>query len=341
MKANRTVLITGISGFIAKHCAIELLNHGYEVRGSIRSLARSEDVRATLSRHADASRVTFVEADLMTDSGWGKAVDSIDSVLHVASPFTVEQPKDENEMIRPAVDGTMRVLRAAGQAAVKRFVQTSSSLAITAGHPSNRTAPITEADWSVLEAPGINPYTKSKTLAERAARDHMAKSKSGMHYCSVNPGFVLGPLLDRDIGASGEAIRMFLAGKYPGAPKLAFPVVDVRDVALMHRLALETTEPSGGRYMGLSEVASFIEVLRPIKETLGSAARKVPRFELPNALVRMVALFDPAVRGFVHELGLRPVIDNTRTRKALGMEFRPVTESAPAMAKSIFALGLV
>jgi dihydroflavonol-4-reductase len=337
---NKLILITGISGFIAKHCAVELLRHGYRVRGTLRGLSKASEVRATLAKHAGSADIEFVEADLGSDNGWDAAAKGVHGVLHVASPFPVAQPKDENELIRPAVDGTMRVLNAAIANGAERFVQTSSSVAVMYGHPKDRTAAFTESDWSNLDGAGISAYAKSKTLAERAAREHIALTKPDMHYSTVNPGFVLGPLLDRDMGTSGEVIRMFLKGKYPGCPKLSFATVDVRDIAKMHRLALETTEPGGGRYIGVSETAWFIDMMRPIKAKLGNAARKVPGRELPNFMIRLIGIFDPAARGIVPELGHFMTMDNSHTRKALGMEFIPVSESAPAMAQSLVDLGL-
>jgi dihydroflavonol-4-reductase len=337
---GKLILVTGISGFIAKHCAVELLRRGYRVRGTLRSLAKADEVSATLARHADKAEISFVEADLLSDKGWDEAVMGAYGVLHVASPFPVAQPKDESELIRPAVDGTMRVLSAAIASGVARFVQTSSSVAVMYGHSSERSAAFTEDDWSNLDGPGISAYAKSKTLAERAAREHIAREKPDLHYSTINPGFVLGPLLDRDMGASVEVIQMFLKGKYPGCPKLSFATVDVRDIARMHRLALETTEPSGGRYVGVAETSWFIDMMRPIKAKLGEAARKVPARELPNFMIRLIGVFDPAARGIVPELGHFVKVDNSRTRTALALEFIPVTESAPAMAQSLVDLGL-
>ena len=338
---DEIVLITGISGFIAKHCAIDLLQHGYRVRGTVRSKAKSDEVKATLNQHCDTSKLEFVQADLMSDKGWDAAMQGVWGVLHVASPFPLNEPKDPEELIRPAVDGTMRVLKAAVAAQVPRFVQTSSTVAVAFGHPKERTAPFTEDDWTVVDNPGVSSYGRSKTLAERAARDFMAKEHPAMHYATVNPGFVLGPLLDRDMGSSGEAIQMFLRGKYPGCPKLAFPVVDVRDVAKMHRLALETSEPSGGRYLGVSGTAWFLDMMRPIKSHLGAKAKKVPSFELPNFMIHLVALVDPTARAILPDLGLYPRVDNGRTRRALKMDFIGVEQSAPAMAQSLVDLGLV
>ncbi len=337
---EKTILVTGISGFIAKHCALDLLRHGYRVRGTVRSLSKAEAVKATLAPLCDISKLEFVEADLLSDQGWDAALQGVHGVQHLASPFILNEPKDPDELIRPAVDGTLRVLKAAVAANVQRFVQTSSMAAVMYGHPKTRTAPFTEEDWTQLDGPRVSSYTRSKTLSERAARDFMAQSSTTMHYASINPGLVLGPLLDRDMGGSAEVIQMFLRGKYPGCAKLSFAVVDVRDVAQMHRLALETPEPSGGRYMAASGSAWFLDMMRPIKARLGSKARKVPGFELPNFMIHLVALFDPTARTILPDLGREARFDNGRTRKALGMEFIGVEESAPAMASSLVNLGL-
>jgi dihydroflavonol-4-reductase len=339
--AEKTILVTGISGFIAKHCALDLLQHGYRVRGTVRSLDKAEEVKATLGRQCDTSRLEFVQADLLSDAGWDAAMQGVTGVLHLASPFILNEPKDPEELIRPAVDGTLRVLKAAVAAKVERFVQTSSMAAVMYGHPKERTAPFTEDDWTVLDGPGVSSYTRSKTLSERAARDFMAKRKPAMHYASINPGLVLGPLLDRDIGGSAEVIQMFLRGKYPGCPKLSFAVVDVRDVAKMHRLALETTEPTGGRYIAASGAAWFVDMMRPIKARLGARASKVPRFELPNFMIHLVALIDPTARNILPDLGVEVRLDTGRTREALGIEFIGVEESAPAMAQSLVNLSLI
>jgi dihydroflavonol-4-reductase len=339
--SDELILLTGISGFIAKHCAVEMLAAGYRVRGTVRDMAKADKVRATLVQCCDVSKLEFVVADLMSDAGWDEALSGVHGVLHVASPFVIETPKDENELIRPAVEGTMRVLKAAIAAGAKRFVQTSSVAAIMAGHGHERTKPFMEDDWTNLEGGHVSAYEKSKTLAERAARDYVAQTKADIHYASVNPGFVLGPLLDSDYGASASVIQMFLRGKYPGCPALSFPSVDVRDVAKMHRLALETSEPSGGRYVGVSESAWFVDMMRPIKARLGADAKKVPTFQLPNFVIKLIAIFDPAARSIVPELGRMVQVDNSRTKKALGIEFIPVSQSAPAMARSLVAHGLV
>lgn len=338
--AERCVLITGISGFIAKHCAAEMLKAGYRVRGTTRSISSHDAVRATLAGQADVTALELVEADLLADSGWPAAVTGCDAVLHVASPFPSKQPKDENVLIRPAVEGSLRVLRAAAAASVRKFVQTSSAVAVMYGHSREHTAPFTEDDWTDVTGPGVTPYAKSKTLAERAAREFVADDRSGMRYASVNPGFVLGPVLDRDVGASAEIIQMFLKGKYPACPRISFPCVDVRDVARMHRLALEADAPSGARYLAVSESLWMLDMALAIRAALGPDARKVPSRPMPDWAMRLVAVFDPVARQAVPDLGRWYGFDNSRTRQALGMSFIPAGDAAAAMAGSLLRLGV-
>jgi dihydroflavonol-4-reductase len=338
---QQMVLVTGISGFIARHCAVDLLNAGYSVRGTVRSLQRAGEVKASLAGHADVTRLEFAAADLEAEAGWDAALAGCAHVLHVASPFPAEQPKDEQELIRPAVQGTLRVLRAAVGAGVQRFVQTSSLAAVMYGHPRDRVAPFTEADWTRVDAPGVTAYAKSKTLAEHAARELVERERPAVHYSSVNPGLVLGPVLDRDIGTSADLIRLFLKGKYPGAPRMSIPVVDVRDVARMHRLALETAAPSGGRYLGAADSLWLLQIAAAIRERLGPAARKVPTRVLPDWAVRLAGIFDPAARLAVPELGKDVHVDNSLTRRTLGIEFIAAPEAAAAMARSLVDLKLV
>jgi dihydroflavonol-4-reductase len=332
------VLVTGISGFIARQCAIELLTHGYAVRGTVRSLKRGDELRGSLAAHADIAALDLVEADLMSDSGWDNAMAGCDHVLHLASPFPIAQPKDEKELIRPAVEGTLRVLDAAIRHKIKRFVQTSSTVAIAYGHGHDRTAPFTEADWSDLNGPGITAYARSKTLAERAARDRIAATQPELHFSTINPGLVLGPLSSAEFGSSVEVIQMIMSGKYPGMPRLMFPVVDVRDIALMHRLALETTAPTGGRYMGVADTVWMIDMARALKAELGDGARKVPTRALPDWVVRIVALFDAGARSTLGDLGKPLAVNTSVTRNALGFEFRSARDAIVATGKSLVQL---
>jgi dihydroflavonol-4-reductase len=266
----------------------------------------------------------------------------IENVAHLASPFPMGEPKDENELIRPAVDGTLRVLKAANETGVKRFVQTSSLAAIAYGHGDSRTTPYTEADWSNLDGPGIGAYIKSKTLAERAGRDFMVSSGSRMHYSTVNPGLVLGPLLDRNFGTSVEIIRLLLAGKYPGTPKVMMSVVDVRDVATLHLKAMETKQPSGGRYIAVDRYMWLNEISQSLRDGLGAEASKAPKHELPNFVTRLVALFDARPRAILHELGKVHSIDNSLTRKALNFpNFISAEEATIASGRSLIDMKLV
>jgi dihydroflavonol-4-reductase len=338
--SDRRVLITGISGFIARQCALEMLGAGYLVRGTTRSRATHDSVRGSIGEHRDVARLELVEADLTADEGWREAVAGCSAVLHVASPFPSKQPKDENVLIRPAVEGSLRVLRAASAAGVQHFVQTSSTAAVMYGHQPGRSEPFTEADWTVPDAPGVTAYSKSKTLAERAARDFIAGDRSGMRYASVNPGFVLGPALDRDVGTSAEIVQLFLKGKYPACPRISFPCVDVRDVARLHRLAIEVDAPSGARYLGVAGSLWMLEMALAIRAALGPAARKVPSRPMPDWAMRLVAIFDPVARQAVPDLGRWFAFDNTRTRQALGMNFIPAGDAAAAMAESLVRLGL-
>jgi len=335
------VLLTGISGFIAKHCAVELLAQGYAVRGTVRSLQNAAQVADTLASHVDVSRLEFAQADLESEAGWGEAAADCAWVLHVASPFPASPPRDPQALIRPAVQGTLRVLRAATAAGAERFVQTSSVAAVMHGHPRSRSAPFTESDWTDADSPDVSAYAKSKTLAERAARDFVARHAPQLHYSSVNPGFVLGPLLDRNLGASAQIIRMFLKGKYPGTPRLSFPTVDVRDVAHMHRLALETDAASGGRYLCAAERMWMIDLARALRAGLGARARKVPSRELPDWVVRLVGLVDATARQTIPDLGKDMRVDDSLTRRALGMTYIPGAEAAAAMGRSLVELKLV
>jgi dihydroflavonol-4-reductase len=339
--AGQLILVTGISGFIGKHCALELLNHGYKVRGTVRNLDKAEQVKSILAKHCDVSALEFVATDLMSDDNWPAAMQNVYGVLHVASPVAVAQPKDPEELIQPARQGTMRAIRSAAEAGVKRFIHTSSIAAVYHGYPPSRTAPFTEDDWTIVATPGVTAYAKSKALAERVARDFIEAGKSQMYYASINPGIVLGPVLDGDLSPSAKLVQDLMRGKYPGCPRLAFSFVDVRDVAKMHRLALESSQPSGGRYIAAAEVAWLVDLARAIKSKLGAPAYKVPRLEVPNLLVRLSSLFDPEVRSILPDLGHPLFLDNSRTIAALGIKFIPLAEAAPATAQSLLDLKLV
>lgn len=340
MTDDRLILITGISGFIARQTAVAFLRAGYRVRGTVREARRADEVRTSLASHADVERLEFAVADLNSDTGWREAAAGAWGVAHMASPFPLGMPRNDDELVRPAVDGTLRVLAAARDAGVARFVQTSSVAAIGYGHARDRTAPFTAEDWTNLEGPGVGAYVKSKTLAERAARAFVAEHAPAMHFATVNPSLVLGPPLDREIGTSVELVRLLLIGKYPAVPRLSFGIVDARDVAALHVLAMETTQPSGGRYIASDATMSFRDICMVLRQRLGPEARKVPTRQLPDFLFRLLALFDSGARQVAPELGKAVAYDSTATTAALGHRFTPAGDAVEAAARMLITLGL-
>jgi dihydroflavonol-4-reductase len=245
-------------------------------------------------------------------------------------------------VIRPAVEGTLRVLRAAADADVARFVHTSSITAIVAGHERHAEGVLSERDWCRLDAPKVSAYARAKTMADLAARAFVSEPGLGLHYTSVAPGFVLGPPLDADVrSASVQAMARFFKGRYPGLPRVKLPVVDVRDVARAHRLALEGQQSAGARFALVSDVVSMRELLLPVKAKLGSAARRVPTRELPDAAVKFIGLVDPATGGLPYAWSRMPGIDDSATRAHLGLHYIAPDQAAIAMAESLVRFGLV
>jgi len=336
---GKRVLITGIDGFVAKHCAVAFLDAGYQVRGSVLNPAWADNARATLANFADTSRLEFVTADLLSDAGWDAAVDGCEVVAHVASPDPLAQPRDPDELIRPAVDGSLRVLRASRAHEARRVVHTSSIFAAYYGR-RDKTGPFDPDDWSDLDGPGITPYARSKTLAERAAREFVAE-KGGPEYVSLLPGYIFGPTLDTNLSASITLIKLLMDGKYPGVPRLCMPVVDVRDVAYAHLAAAEAPEIDGGRYLLVAESKWMIDVAGDLRACAGQAGSKAPRRELPDWTMRLVGLFDRPARSVTAELGRAVRFDTSATVQDLGIRFRPAREAVCAAAQSLVELGLV
>jgi nucleoside-diphosphate-sugar epimerase len=338
------VLVTGGTGFVGAHCLIGLLAAGHDTRATVRDPARETDVRAMLRQGGSGevgSRLTLFRADLTADAGWAEAAAGCDYVLHVASPFPSTVPKDENELITPARDGALRVLRAARDASVKRVVLTSSFASIGYG-AKDRTAAFTEEDWTNLKDPSVQPYQRSKTIAERAAWDFIAREGGGLELAVVNPVGVLGPVLGPDYSTSILMVKRLLEGAVPGCPDLWFGAVDVRDVADLHLKAMTDPAARGERFLATGgDFLSVLQMARILKEDLGAAARRVPTRVLPNWLMRGVALFNPEVRGLLPELGKRKNASNDKARRLLGWAPRSPRDAVLATARSFLELGLL
>jgi dihydroflavonol-4-reductase len=336
------VLVTGGSGYIAGYCVAQLLNDGWSVRTTVRSLAKTKDVRASIDNIAPkASEIEFVEADLNSDAGWGRAAMGAQYVLHVASPVPLTDPKDDDELIRPARDGTLRVLTAARDAGVKRVVMTSSTSAIIFGR-GVREKPFTEEDWTdETNRRDTSPYDRAKTIAERAAWAWLAEEGRGLELVTINPSLVLGPVLGSDFSASIEVIKKLLDGSIPALPRFGFNVVDVRDLARLHMLAMTAPEAAGERFIGSGNFYWISDVAKMLKQGLGDEAKKVPFISVPDFVARVVALFDPIVRGRLYELGKRRPVSSEKARRMFDWKSRPVTETVLDTARSLQASDLV
>ena len=341
------VLVTGATGFIAQHCTLQLLDAGYDVRGTARSAGRTAEVRAILLPHlSDAARgrlatLDVVTADLTSDDGWKSAVEGCRYVMHVASPLPRGVVKDENELVAPARDGTLRVLRASHDAGVERVVLTSSLSAIVYGNDRSRV--FTEQDWSNLNGERIGAYDKSKTIAERAAWDYMesVKATSSMQLVVVNPGLVLGPLLSSDWGTSGEMVKRILEHKVPAIPNINFATVDVRDVASAHVSAMKIPEAAGQRFICAETNHSMMEIAQILKAHYSAQGFKIPSGRLPSIAVRAMAVFDKTVRLALNDLDSTQNVDNTKIRTVLKWRPRDLTEMTTAMADSMIEYGVV
>ena len=332
------VLVSGGSGYIAGFLIRQLVAEGWTVHTTVRSLAREDAVRQLLA--VDNSRLKFFAADLNADAGWAEAMAGCGHVAHLASPLPGGVPKDANELIVPARDGALRVLHAAKAAGVKRFVMTSSVAAIAYGR-GRGVHHFTEADWTVLEKPGITAYIQSKTIAERAARDWVAQEGAGIEFCTINPSVVLGPVWSRDYSASVIIVKKLLDGSMAACPDIGFGVVDVRDVAELHVHALRAPNMAGERFIASGRFMKLREIADVLRAELGPQAKKVPTRNVPDWLVRVAARFNPVARAVVGELGSVRHQDASHAKAVLGWATRPVEQSIVDSARSLIELGIV
>jgi nucleoside-diphosphate-sugar epimerase len=340
MTNKKTVLVTGASGFVALHLIQRLLAEGFRVRGTLRDAARGDEVRRHLGPEATGEALEFVAADLTRDEGWAEAVAGCDYVHHVASPYPDRPPRDEAELIAPARDGTLRIMRAAAAApSVQRVVMTSSTVAVFYGE---KLKPLyDESDWSDVSAP-IGAYGKSKTLAERAARDFVSglPAERGLEFVSINPGVVLGPLLGEATGTSTGIVRKAMRREIPGMPRVGFPYVDVRDVADAHFRAMTVPAAAGQRYICAAGSLWFRELGVILGRHLAGRGYRIPTRELPDWLVRAAALFEPSLRLILRELGRKLEVDTGKIRRELGWSPRPIEATITDTADSLIARGI-
>lgn len=335
---NVTVLVTGIGGFLAGHIGLQLLEQGYQVRGTIRRIEDEQIIRKNLSA-LDASKsqnLHFVQADLNDDAGWDQAIEGCRYAIHTASPFPPGFPENEEALIQTARDGALRVLRAAKRGRVKRVVLTSS---IAATNHGDGLAPFTEENWTDPESLRATPYYKSKTLTERAA--WAFAREAGLDLVTINPSVILGPLLGKSFGTSVGLIHQLMAGQFTGIPRFGFSVVDVRDAADAHILAMTNPEAGGQRFIVGGKFFWLREVVAVLASAFPDYAARLPTGEVPDEVVREMAKSDPNARTIVHELNRDLSVSSAKAHRVLGWRTRSEEESIRASAQSLMELGLV
>mgnify|MGYP003132901032 FL=1 len=335
------VLVTGATGFIASHLILQLLDKGYEVRGTARSTEKAGRLNKILSDYAGKPvNIEIVAADLSSDEGWAEAVKGVSYVQHVASPFPTDAPKSADELIIPARDGALRVLRAAKAEGVKRVVMTSSMAAIGYGWGDKRPELLTEVHWSNSDNLNDNTaYARSKTIAEKAAWDYVNGEGAGLELSVINPVAVLGPAMSKDVSSSLQLVSQPLEGKLPAFPKLSFGVIDVRDVARAHIEAMLRPEANGERFICGGDILWMDEMGEVLRKAFPD--RKIPKGTLPNWLGRLFAQLNPPLKQVLPELGKKRAYSNEKLKTVLGINPIPADEAVIASAKSLIKVGAV
>ena len=332
---QKKVLVTGITGFVGQHCAVELINNGYTVKGSLRNMNRKEEVLNGLSKVVDTEgKIEFVTLDLLKDEGWDEAMEGVDFVLHVASPFVVREPKDESELIKPAVEGTLRALKAAQKAGIKRVVLTSSivsMMGVAKGYKA-----INQDSWTDETSSKVSAYIKSKTIAEKSAWDFV-NNQTGDHKIElavVNPGPIYGPTLTGNLtGESMSAMADMIQGKMPAVPPASCSMSDVRDIAKVHVLAMENEDAAGKRFITTTEKPYSFQDLAKIMKANGY--EKVSTAQAPAFLLKLVSLFSRDLKGMRAFIGNTIDADISLTKKTLGWEPIAIEKTIADTAKSV------
>ena len=339
---NGKVLLTGISGWIAKHTAIELLNEGYEVLGTVRDNNLIDQTKQTINKYASIEKLSFIELDLLKDEGWKEAAEGCKYIFHIASPFPIKVSKNRESLLPPAVDGTLRVLNAGLNAGVEQIIKTSSIVAMF--RKPNRTNPYTfgENDWTDENwIEGVNDYFLSKTKAERLAWEFMESKGLKNKFTTICPGGVFGDALDKKGGTSIEYVRQFMAGKFPGAPKFAVLISDVKDIAKAHVACIGNENVGGRRLIVGKEVKKLVELSQLMAEAMPEFKKKLPKKELPNFMVKLISYLDSSAKTMIPDLGILMQTDTTYAEELLGFKFKPAKGCISENAKSVVRLGLV
>ncbi|MHA2936867.1 SDR family oxidoreductase [Vibrio sp. RC27] len=333
---KETVVVTGVTGFLGSHTAIKLLKQGFNVKGTLRSLKRSSEIEKIILDQVGETQGTlsFVECDLSKDQGWNEAMEGADYAIHTASPFLSYVPKDENEIIKPAIEGTLRVLKAAKNNGIKRVVLTSSIASVLYG---NENVQQTEECWTDPNDERVTPYYKSKTLAERAAWDFA--NETGLELSVINPGIILGPVLESDYGTSAEVIIKLMDKSLPAIPQIGFTVSDVRDVAQAHILAMQSPNAAKERYIAASKFMWMSDIAEVLRKQFPD--HKIPSRSLPNWLVKTMSYFDPALKTVVKDLGFKHNMSNAKAKQQLNWSQRPEEETIFDTAQSLIKQGAI
>lgn len=341
MSHHWKVLLTGVTGFLGSHTTIQLLNKGYRVVGTLRDKRKVREIKGMISKHAPTSELGFEEVDLLDENRWGNIMKVVDFVFHMASPFPETLPKHEDDLIKPAREGTLNVLNAASKNRVKRVVFTSSSGAITYGQEkSRRSRTYTENDWTDLSnSKDTTPYYRSKTLAEKAAWDFVTKDMTGLELTVICPGAILGPLFGKHYSSSVNIVKKTMDGTSPAVPRMGYDIVDVRSLADLHIRAMETEEAAGERFIGSSGFLTFKQIADILREQYPN--RKLPKPQLPDFAVKLFSHFEKSLKAVLLDLGVERKLDSSKARKLLNWKPISPQEAVLSCAESLIALGIL